>query len=241
MDVLCLTLIFAIATKHINEATTLHSVASVSPLLSWPCCASFPTWSFLPIWYLLHFMLHPHSLPPHPSWSPPLPPTHLAVVVHLLFLLLLLLTTSRWYLGYKLPLEHQFTNHIVIIRFWKQMNVSTKTNSLQCTFTEEVLSLSLSIAHKLLLGTRNNARTHHKKQKKPCRFKRPLVSEKTEQCTTAWFWTKKKQKKKKKQWTKTPEGLPSPPLQQNPLSHKSFPTHSFLVIHHPLLVEAWAL
>jgi hypothetical protein len=93
MDILCLTLIFAIATKHINEATTLHSVASVSPLLSWPCCASFPTWSFLPIWYLLHFMLHPHSLPPHPSWSPPLPPTHLAAVVHLLFLLLL--TTSR--------------------------------------------------------------------------------------------------------------------------------------------------
>jgi hypothetical protein len=175
MDVLCLTLIFAIAAKHINEATTLHSVASVSPLLSWPCCASFPTWSFLPIWYLLHFMLHPHSLPPHPSWCP-LPPTHLAAVVHFLFLLLL--TTSRWYLGYKLLLEHQFTNHIVIIRFWKQMNVSTKTNSLQCTFTEEVLSLSLSIAHKLLLGTRNKCDNTPTKKKKPWRFKRPLMSEK---------------------------------------------------------------
>jgi hypothetical protein len=110
------------------------------------------------------------------------------------------------------------------------MNVSTKTNSLQCTFTEEVLSVSLLIAHRLLLGTRNKCENPPKKKKNYADSKDLLCLKKQNSAPTPEFELRKSFKKKK---TKQNSGLK--PLKDCPLPHCSS-THS-PTNHSPLTLS----
>lgn len=71
MDVLSLTIILAISTKHVQVATILHSVACMTPLLPRACRATFASRWLLPFHDFLHFVLHFHPFPLHGcrSWA----------------------------------------------------------------------------------------------------------------------------------------------------------------------------